>query len=205
MYGNRENLPGILNGTYEFVCSPTDIAKRLFMYVEYIGHAFCDPRYALIRFNYSHYLLMYLISGRAILSVNGTTYIVEPGQAFLIKTSEPHIYGCLQNMEILWVHFNGHDFNQTYDYLLRMNQNSPVFSLSKSPDFAIKLNDLIENFGHTDREPEIMVSARIHELIALLLVNCQSPEFSPVKQSIQYINTHFSEPISLKSLLVQHI
>lgn len=200
MFGNRENLPGILPGTYEFVCTPSQTAKDLFLYVEYIGHAFCNREYALIRSNYSYYLLMYVIRGSAVVHTEENSYIATPGQAFLISTSRPHIYGCLEDMEILWVHFNAKDFQPLFHHLMQTNQNQPVFSTSKTPDFSIKFSALIDGFKSPNPEPEIMISAHLYELIAMLSANCQITQFSPIDQAVHYINQHYAETISLNQL-----
>ena len=200
MFYNRENLLGIESGTYEFVCNPTPIASSLFLYIEYIGHAVCNKQYALVRTSYSHYLLMYLLRGKAVLQTEEKKYVVEPNQAFLIDTSRPHVYGCVEDMECLWVHFNGADFSPFFAHLIQCNRGNHVFSLQNTPDFLLHFQTLVDNFKRDFVMPEILISARLHELLALLCLSCQPAKHSPIDEILYYINQHYADTLTLQFL-----
>ena len=84
--------------------------------------------------------------------------------------------------------------------MLHLNQQQPVFSLRATPDFALRFSQLLQNFGAVEQEPEVLVSSRLYELVSLMLTNCQNIEYSPINQAIQYINQHYTEELSIKTL-----
>lgn len=199
MIRNIHKAPGVCDISVEYAYNPTNTARELFLYVEYIGHAFCTKEYYVIRTRYCHYLLMYVLKGGAAVSTEGQTYEVDPGQAFLIETQKPHIYGALNELETLWIHFNGKNFNEFFRYLITMNNNSHVFKLENNPDFLNKLQDLVGSFGSSKQDSEIVISARLHEIFSLLLVN-PSEQDNSMDTIVRYINRHYAEPLSLETL-----
>lgn len=199
MLRNPENLQGLLPDSYEFIHTPTHVARNHFLYIEYIGHAFCDKRYYLSRRSYAHFLLMYVVGGRAVLFVEGREYIAHPGQAFLIQTEKPHIYGAFGDMEAFWVHFNGRHFEEYYRHLVATN-GGHVFTVKNQMDFSVKFLDLIRDQANPAPQPEVLTSIRLNELLALLLLGDADTEESPINKAITFINRHYSEKISLDML-----
>ena len=203
MLKNSRLVPGVLPASYEAAHSATQTAKDLFLYVEYIGHSFCSPEYSVLRGKYCHYLLMYIIRGKAIFSTNGQTYEAEAGEAFLIETQKPHIYGALGGMEVLWIHFNGKNIAPFLSYLVSVNQDQPVFNLKNNTDFYPKLNELVESFFSQTPYPEILVSAKLYEILGLLLVGGDITDSGTVDRTIQYINLNYPEQLTLSDLAQQ--
>jgi len=199
MINNSRNVPGRLNTHIEYAYNATNIARESLFYVEYVGHTYCNDHFYVLRQHYCHYLLMYVIDGGMALSSAGNEYVVEPGQAFLIETQKPHIYGALDKLEALWIHFNGENFHPLFEYLLHMNNGSHVFDLRKQPEFYIKLKNLVESFGSSNPKPEIVISANMYELFALLVAN-PSKKDNSLDSIIGYINQHYSENLSLEFL-----
>ncbi len=46
MISNSRMVPGVLPISYERAHTPTQTARELFLYVEYIGHSHCSPEYS---------------------------------------------------------------------------------------------------------------------------------------------------------------
>lgn len=199
MIRNNRNAPGVCENSLEYAYNPTNIARELFLYIEYIGHAFCNNKYYVLRNCYCHYLLMYVMKGRAVVSTEGKTYEVEPGHVFLINTQKPHIYGALHELEALWIHFNGKNFHPFFEYLNTINNNSHVFNLTSTPAFFNKFQDLVNSFALSNQSPEIVISAKLHELLSLLLISPSQDETS-IDYIVRYINQHLSDPLSLDYL-----
>lgn len=200
MYTNRENLPGIKPDTYEFACNPTPTAQNLFFYIDYIGHSFYDKQFAVARTSYYEYLLMYILKGRTVIQTEGEKYIASAGQAFLIETAKPHVYGCVEDSECLWVHFGGAGCAELFAHLIQTNRGSHVFSLHNAANFLLQFHTLVDYFKTDTIIPEILISARLHELLALLQVSSQPSERTPVDDILHYINQHYYEDLSLQTL-----
>jgi AraC-like DNA-binding protein len=200
--GNRENIPGILDTSFEYIHTPTSIAKQLYLYIEYIGHAYCDKRYCLSRKSYAHFLLMYVLGGNGVLCTQGRDYVLEPGQAFLIETARSHIYGALGDFETLWVHFNGLHFADFYNHMIAAN-GGHVFMPKDQMTFMDKFLHLIRDQEAATPQPEIMVSAKLYELLALLVAKVPGSQESPINTAINYINRNYSEKITIDMLAKQ--
>lgn len=200
MIRNIRNVPGVMPGSIEYSHNPTNTARELYLYIEYIGHAFCSQEYSVIRTKYCHYLLMYVLKGRAAVSTEDQTYEVEPGEAFLIETEKPHIYGALGSLETLWIHFNGKNFYSFFRHLIAMNHGQHVFNAKNNPEFLLKLQDMVDSFGSSRQEPEIIMSAKLYEILGLLLVNSVDSNTDTVDDIVRYINRHYPEALTLESL-----
>ena len=42
MIRNIRNVPGVMPTSLEYSYNPTNTARELFLYIEYIGHAYCS-------------------------------------------------------------------------------------------------------------------------------------------------------------------
>lgn len=199
MINNSRYAPGQLKTSVEYAYNATNVAKDSLFYIEYAGHTYCNERFYVLRQHYCHYLLMYVIEGGMAVSSAGNDYVVEPGQAFLIETQKHHIYGALHKLEALWFHFNGKNFHPLFEYLIHQNNGSHIFDLRKNLEFYHKLKQLVYSFSSPNPNPEIMISANMYELFALLLGN-PSKNDNSMDSIIGYINQHYNENLSLEFL-----
>ncbi|MBQ8586232.1 MAG: helix-turn-helix domain-containing protein [Butyricicoccus sp.] len=200
MYTNRENLPGIKPDTYEFACNPTPTAQKLFFYIDYIGHSFYDKQFAVARTSYCEYLLMYILKGKAVIQTENEKYVASSGQAFLIETAKPHVYGCVEDIECLWVHFGGIGCAELFTHLIQTNRGSHIFTLQNAANFLLQFHTLVDYFKTDTIIPEILISARLHELLALLQISSQPSERTPIDDILHYINQHYYEELTLQNL-----
>ncbi|MBQ8143514.1 MAG: helix-turn-helix domain-containing protein [Butyricicoccus sp.] len=200
MYTNRENLPGIKPDTYEFACNPTPTAQKLFFYIDYIGHSFYDKQFAVARTSYCEYLLMYILKGKAVIQTENEKYVASSGQAFLIETAKPHVYGCVEDIECLWVHFGGIGCAELFTHLIQTNRGSHIFTLQNAANFLLQFHTLVDYFKTDTIIPEILISARLHALLALLQISSQPSERTPIDDILHYINQHYYEELTLQNL-----
>ncbi|MGI6011908.1 MAG: helix-turn-helix domain-containing protein [Ruminococcus sp.] len=200
MLYNSRLVPGVLSNSFEQAHNATQTAQNLFLYVEYIGHSFCSPEYSVIRRSYCHYLLMYVLKGKVVFTTEEQTYEAEAGQAFLIETKKPHIYGAIGNLEILWVHFNGKNFQPFFQHLISINPGGHVFDLQNNAEFLPKLQDLVSSYADSRQYPEIIVSARLYEILGLLLIKGEITDTDSIDMIVRYINQHYPEPLTLEFL-----
>ena len=190
--------PGTLSDSFEYSYNPTQHARDLMLYVEYIGHAFCSPEYCAIRNQYCHYLIMYILKGSLVFSTDGQTGEASAGQAVLIETQKPHIYGAIGQLEMLWIHFNGKSFQPFFSHLISTNNGQHVFDLPNNTEFPLKFQGLVHSFSASRQYPEILVSAKLYELLCLLLI--KDADLDDMDMIIQYINRHYMEPLTLGML-----
>ena len=200
MIYNSRYVPGVLPNSFEAMHTPTQTAEDLFLHVEYIGHAHCSPEYSVIRRKYCHYLLMYIMKGKVVFTTEGQTYEAEAGQTFLIETQKPHIYGAIGTLEALWVHFNGKDFHPFFEHLWSVNHGQPVFDTKNNTEFFSKFQDLVHSFATSRQYPEIIVSAKLYEILGLLLTKQVFTDSDSIDKVVQYINRHYPQTLTLEML-----
>ena len=203
MLNNKSFAPGLLAGSKEYSYHATKVAKELLMYVEFTGHQYVSPEYVLMRSHYCHYLLMHVISGHIVYETDGCSGEARSGQAILMETQITHVYGSIGNSEISWIHFNGTHFHDLMEYMISANNGSHTFDVSSNQEFVTKMNDLVQSYGTSNLYPEIIVSARLTELMGLLLGSQSSSSMEIIQSSIRYIKSHYSEPITLNQLARQ--
>ena len=76
-----------------------------------VGYQNCDPGYQWGPGIRDHYLIHYIISGKGTYQVNGTTYDLTAGDAFLVYPNTEIIYcaDAEEPWEYAWVGFTGSD------------------------------------------------------------------------------------------------
>mgnify|MGYP001622938025 CR=1 FL=1 len=203
MLSNKSFAPGLLAESKEYSYHATKVAKDLLLYVEYTGHQQVSPEYVLMRSHYCHYLLMHVISGCIVYETDGCAGEARAGQAILMETQITHVYGSIGNSEIAWIHFNGADFHPLMEYIISANNGSHTFDVSSNQEFVTKMNDLVQSYGTSNLYPEIIVSAKLTELMGLLLSSQSSSSMEIIQTAIRYIKNHYSEPITLNQLARQ--
>lgn len=201
MLKNVRFVPGTVmeNSREETYCA-TETARKLFLHVEYIGHQHVTPKYLAMRSCFAHYLLLYVVSGQLALQTERETNVVNTGQAMLIQTERPHLYGSIGNSETLWVHFDGAGIEPLFQYLISMNRDQHVFDLYGNAEFPARLKELEESYASGRLFPEIVVDAKLRELLGLLLVCQKSKTQEPIQETIRYITRHYQENLTLESL-----
>lgn len=180
------------------ISTPSSSAKELFLYPQTGSLAVCTGEYCRSRSSYMNYNLAYIRKGQLLLTVPSGDYILRPGEAYMIETARPHIYCSYkgQEVEMLWLHFNGRLMPEYYSYITRGDQNN-VFTVSEG--FEFRFYALIENLASATVWDEMKVSAHIMELLSDLQGGAPQTD-TQVEKAIRYIEKHFSETITLEDL-----
>ena len=103
----------------------------------------------------------------------------------------------------MWIHFNGAHFQPIFDYIIASNRGNHTFDLRNNPEFTTKLSDLIHSYATSNLYPEIIVSAKLTELVGLLLSNQGTSSADVINSSIRYIEGHYPDPLSLEQMARQ--
>ena len=135
IYPNQSSTPGSSPESYKFICAPSDAAKRSFPCIESIGHYWVYSKQFIVnRHSYCFpYILLYVHHGCLQMeTVQGddiVEYKIGENQAFLIETFKFHSYSCLEDSEILWIHFSGASVAPLFKYLHEANHASHVYNI----------------------------------------------------------------------------
>ena len=132
------------------------------------GKQRCAPGFCRYNRIYDFYILHYVTKGKGTYTINGRTYYVCAGDAFLIypgvsisKETDPE-----DLWEYCWVGFNGMDAQ----ILLNMTQFTPDNAVIRydHPEIARRIEDIHEHRGH-QLCSSIRMTAMLYELFAYLI------------------------------------
>ena len=188
--------------------TPSITAKRAFFHVQEIGHFKTLPGYYTERSALPSYLLIYTLSGSGRLQYGGRQYTLAPGSAMFIDCMEHHIYepDGPAPWEFDWVHFYGATSDEYYAYY--QNHAQPVLDIPGGSPLPGILRQLLEVNQATPPQMELLNSRLLLDLVTELILASlaagpkQEDGDIPavIRQAIEFIERHFSEPLSLDDM-----
>ncbi|MHB1628098.1 MAG: helix-turn-helix transcriptional regulator [Bacilli bacterium] len=145
-------------------------AKRMFFYVQEIGHFYTLPNYSTERENLDSFLVAYTVSGKGYLEYRGQIFPIAHGQVFFINCEEYQYYYTDKEhlWEFIWVHLNGAVIDSYWNQF--MNNGGPVLTLDNDTPVIGHLTQLIECCSKREVTRELMASKLIVELLTELLI-----------------------------------
>jgi AraC family transcriptional regulator len=195
---------GVLDNSYIYFNSPSATAKPIFYYINSVGHFFCDNNYKVSRENFDSFLIMYVIKGEGLLTINNKPRIIKKDDIVLINCYEPHRYETTTSLETLWMHFDG-NFSASYFTLIKQDNTHVVFS-DESSLILTYLNSIANLFKKNQVINEPLISCKIQRILAELLnlstgnLNNTSSNSSVINRSIYYIKNNFQNKIFLEDI-----
>ena len=175
---------------------PSNFATENLYYVLASNDYLCDVTYAVDRTKEVHcYQIMYLVSGNMTVRYEGKEYKVPESSLVLLDLRKPHYYRADTKIRMQWYLMNWVSLPAYYEYLLRAH--SPVFPMDRKLIFL--MNSLKKEL--MQREPnDHVVSMLITETLCSLSINSKSELSGPVQRAVNYMNAHYSEPVSLQDI-----
>lgn len=183
-------------------CSET--AKNLFFYPVCAGQFWYEPGYLLSRSRYDSFLLMAVTAGSCEVRTDSFQLRMHPGDVVLIDCYAPHAYQTDEGWQACWLHFDGPQSRGYYDYLTAERGN--LFHPADFSFYTERLQTLYLQLKNRTHESEPALSLAITELLTRLAAEERRPaEDAPLSrqalsQTISYLQKHFAEPISLRTL-----
>lgn len=153
------------------------------------------------------YLIHYIIKGSGTYILNGTSYPVKTGEAFLIYPNMPinYIADAHDPWEFCWVGFNGTDARLLLN-ATGFSPHMPVVAVSKPEKMLELLTDIYQVRGNLPHEI-IMMTAKLYAFLAFLIeesnVGLSGKTRSGaehVQRACDYIAAHYSSSISVEDV-----
>lgn len=187
--------------------TPSEEVKKSFFYVQETGYIKSGDSRPTERENLSSFLIVYVLSGSGHLEYGGISYDVGEGQAFFIDCTGKHSYRSNENdpWEILWVHFNGATSKEYFNYFYS-KRSSPVFVPENSFSMENALRNIIEINDASTANCAVRSSLLIVTLLTDILESVsvsKEPVHETAKTVKQYLNSNFTEKITLEQLSAQ--
>lgn len=191
---------GVLPHSDCFSFIPSDIAKELFFYPTWCGHYYCTSEYYMKRDYYPPLLLAYIRAGAMKVEYHGETKRAERGDVILLDCAEPHYYHAEDNLEFLYIHFDGSNSHDIVQEIIR--RHGFIIQNDTNTQIGKLLFDMVELYKKNHVESMFDSSMRIYKLFELLLhpTKQDRQELTPVEDTIEYIRSNIGKAITLDEL-----
>lgn len=180
----------------------SDTARKLYYYVQWVGHFVCRSDFYIKRSNFDSYLLLYTVRGSAVLNYKGNRYRITPKNGLiLIDCREPHEYYPLDdNWEFKFLHFNGSMSHAYYEHITQL-YGSPVLPYNSQVEHY--LNEIYRLTAESVAEETC--SDYIYRILIKLIHGYrmeQDRSVSPpwLTQAIEYISQNYRQDIQVDAL-----
>lgn len=201
---NRIIQEGVSPQSTIFFHTPSSNLPDFLYYPVCIGHYYCDLPYDVDRSNYDSFLILYTRRGSGIVEIDGITKKLSPGEVCMIDCYRPHHYQASSFWELEWLHFDGGNSRDFFEYLSQ--DNTFFHTLLESPtQFEEIWNILYEMLLRKDTINELILSQEISRMITLLALSAQKgqkPDHGNdfLDTTLKYIHRHLREDITLDTL-----
>lgn len=190
----------IENTSKVYFHTPSERAKKLYLYPLCAGYYTYLPGYHLERERYPGFTLMYLEKGSFYGFCENEKLLISENQIFLLNGNLPHAYGTTVKSKVLWIHFDGPMAETFYHIITKENGHviSPnsVFHCEKLLLEIYKTFDL----GYSINEP--VISKYITDILNELLKPRpeQTDPSGKIQESIHYMSEHLEKEITVDTL-----
>lgn len=186
-----------------FINTPSDAAKRVFLYPTHLGRFAYLPGYCQRRARFDSFLLMYVRGGTLTLEYQGKTVRAGRDSFVLIDCYQPHAYYSDAGWEALWIHFDGIAARGMYEMAAARLGN--VFTMENTPAIVSRMNRIYEVFSEKQPVRDAELSRWLNDILTDLIL--YTPEQVPraqrassVEDAKAYIQEHFREEVSVADL-----
>ena len=185
--------------------TPSEFALAQPFYCTEAGVFYAREHFNTVRDYKDAWLLFFTIDGCGVVRQNDTTVKLRPGQAMVINCRSPQSYLTDPDTGFwnhYWVHFSGSGMNGLEDLLIPEHKNAAASV--KGSRLQRQFDVLLKNLENTSSETILSESLMIHEILTELILESTiavSRNQLSIMESAEYIQKHYTEPISLSTLL----
>lgn len=146
-------------------------------------------------------------SGKGELNLNGTKYIIEPGQGMLLFPNEPHDYHAIgDDWTVDWIIFRGNDTERFIREILKAGR-SGVYYITNQHILADKIVELYKSASSVNHTKNLICSSIVYSVLTDLLRLTSLTQntsivnkFDRINSVLDYIDAHYTEQLSLSEL-----
>lgn len=187
--------------------TPSEFARLSLFHIQEIGTLQATKPHMSKRENLNSYLFFIVHSGSGMLSYDGISYPISPGDCVFIDCKKPYYHETSEDLwNLSWVHFNGPTAANIYQKY-RERGGLPAFHPQNVQSYTAAFHALYEiAFGNSfTRDMEI--NEKIARILTLLMEDSWHPDQNrndTKKTNLlaikHYLDAHFSEKIALDDL-----
>ncbi|MBR6326712.1 MAG: AraC family transcriptional regulator [Lachnospiraceae bacterium] len=198
---------GALVDASRILYTPSEFARDQLIYLQEIGRLRARSPHTSARRDLSSYLFFCVTSGEGILSYQGKSYALQPGDCVFVDCRQPYSHQTSESLwSLSWVHFSGGSALGIYEkYLERGGQ--PCFR----PEDQKPFTDLLAYLQQVAGSQDYIRDMRLHEGLTRLLTLLMEQSWHPEHQELDgkkkelasvkhYLQGHYTQKITLDDL-----
>lgn len=188
--------------------TPSVFAAANLLHLQEIGELTALKPHTCKREHLSSYLFFIVLSGSGTLEYEGTEHKLCSGDCVFLNCQKPYSHCTSENLwRLKWVHFYGSNMYSIYKKYTERG-GRPCFHPKKLNAFEQNLSALYTAAASSSNLRDMKIYEKLTALLTLLMEESWHPESSrhitTGKRDLQdvkdYLDTHFSEKISLDTL-----
>lgn len=169
---------------------PTERAKQLLYYAQWVGHFLCKRDFYINRQNLDSHLLLYTAGGSGIIKYKHTSYRLKRGDVLLLNCLEPHeYYPDGDGWEFRYIHFNGAESASLCSFITS-SRGTVIENCEGLEHLFCAVYDGVESSAR-----ESSISSAIYEI--LMRLTDVEERYDPLKSAISYIAKEYSRGIGV--------
>lgn len=206
---NESLFHGDLVTTNRILYTPSEFARRNLIHLQEVGLLTAKKQHICKRNNLTSFLFFIVEKGAGTLEYMDSLYDLHENDCVFIncKCSYAHYTSENNLWRLSWAHFYGSNLNSIYDKYLERG-GTPTFHPHNIDSFLLSINELYEIANSTDYIKDMLLHEKLSSLLTQIMKESWHPEqnrsSSPKKKDLinvkEYIDTHYSEKISLDDL-----
>ncbi len=187
--------------------TPSSYAREHYLYVQEIGTLQSLEPHISKRQNLNSFLFLVVLDGEGTLYYCGIKHRISAGDCVLINCAKPysHESSASHPWSLKWVHFNGIEALNYYEYFISRN-NSYLFHPRNLLPFTDALDQLYLCQQNKNPLMEIASNKHLTDIVTLCFTENESQKMGEytipdkLKQIHEYITENYSSKISLEEL-----
>lgn len=190
-----KNEPGIISKKGGGFHMPASFAEKYLFYVVWGDEYICDENYYVKRDYLDSLALFQIIYGEMKVRYRERTFTARAGDVIYFDLHYPHYYKAEQQTKVRQYMIKGNACQAYYDMLYSQHGCYYPDKGKTSVLFSLPQNELSTGFPDDHK-----ISALIHQILAILVIQ-ERPDLSPaVKEAQEYIRSHFHNPIQVDTV-----
>lgn len=194
----------IEEGSDYYIYTPSQTAKEMFFYPVCTGFFRYKPQYMLKRARYDSFLLMAVSKGHCHVKTKDFEEVIGESEVMLLDCYEEHEYDSDVGWEAFWLHFDGRNSRQYYEYIVKQRGNK--ICLERFQVIEQELKELYHIFKSKKAISEPYISLKIVNILTEFMNTKTKADMvsdnmqDGLSETIRYLHEHFAENLSLKQL-----
>ena len=187
------------------IYTPSSFARSSLLYLQETGVLNALSPHTSRRSNLASFLFFMVTSGEGQLVYGGVKYELKEGDLIFIDCTVPYSHSTSQSLwSLSWCHFNGPEMIGIYEKY-KSRGGKAVFKSSKTEEYSSLLSSLLATARSSSYIRDMEINSLLSSLLVLLMEDSWNPENISNKQGHvvnirEYIDTHYSDDITLESL-----